>query len=61
MRVLVLTPYPYGTVAGPRSTFELWEPVLREAGIELEYLVFESDRLHEVLYEPGHTARRWRR
>lgn len=52
MRVLVLTPYPYGTTAGPRSTFELWEPVLRDAGIELEYLVFESDRLHRILYQP---------
>lgn len=53
MRVLVLTPYPYGTVAGPRSTFELWEPVLRETGIELDYLVFESEKLHDVLYVPG--------
>jgi glycosyltransferase involved in cell wall biosynthesis len=56
MRVLVLTPYPYGTVAGPRSSFELWERVLAEAGITLDYAVFETDRLHEVIYTPGHTA-----
>lgn len=53
MHVLVMTPYPYGTVAGPRSSFELWERVLAEAGIHLEYAVFESDRLHEILNEPG--------
>ena len=50
MRVLVLTPYPYGTTAGPRSSFELWERVLREADISLEYAVFETDRLHEIIY-----------
>lgn len=54
MRVLVMTPYPYGTVAGPRSSFELWEPILAEAGIRFEYAVFETDRLHEILYSPGH-------
>jgi glycosyltransferase involved in cell wall biosynthesis len=53
MRVLVLTPYAYGTVPGPRSSFELWERVLREAGIDLDYLVFETDGLREVLYQPG--------
>jgi glycosyltransferase involved in cell wall biosynthesis len=56
MRVLVLTPYAYGTVPGPRSSFELWERVLLEAGIELDYLVFETDRLREVIYEPGRVA-----
>jgi glycosyltransferase involved in cell wall biosynthesis len=56
MRVLVLTPYAYGTVPGPRSSFELWERVLAEAGIELEYLVFETDRLREVIYERGRVA-----
>jgi glycosyltransferase involved in cell wall biosynthesis len=53
MRVLVLTPYPYGKVPGPRSSFELWERVLREANIELDYAVFETDRLHEILYLEG--------
>jgi L-malate glycosyltransferase len=56
MRVLVLTPYPYGTTAGPRSSFELWERVLQEADISLEYAVFETDRLHEILYERGRQA-----
>jgi glycosyltransferase involved in cell wall biosynthesis len=54
MRVLVLTPYPYGTTAGPRSSFERWERVLRQAGITLDYAVFETDRLHEIIYRAGH-------
>jgi glycosyltransferase involved in cell wall biosynthesis len=56
MRVLVLTPYPYGTTAGPRSSFELWEKVLHEAGISLEYAVFETARLREIIYQHGLTA-----
>ena len=56
MRVLVLTPYPYGTAPGPRSSFELWERVLAQAGIELRYAVFESERLQEIIYRPGETA-----
>jgi glycosyltransferase involved in cell wall biosynthesis len=60
MRVLVLTPYAYGTVPGPRSSFELWERVLRESDIHLDYLVFETAALHEVLYEPGRVpAKAW--
>ncbi len=53
MRVLVLTPYPYGTVAGPRSSFELWERVLNQADIELHYSVFETERLYEIIYLEG--------
>jgi len=56
MRVLVLTPYPYGTTAGPRSSFELWERVLHEAGISFDYAVFETDRLHRILYAQGRAA-----
>lgn len=58
MRVLVLTPYPYGSTAGPRSSFELWERVLAEAGITLEYAVFETDELHEIIYKPVGIARK---
>lgn len=53
-----MTPYPYGTVAGPRSSFELWERVLADAGITLEYAVFETDRLHEIMNEPGQHAQK---
>lgn len=58
MRVLVLTPYPYGTTAGPRSSFELWERVLREAGISFDYAVFETDRLHRILNTRGQAAQK---
>jgi glycosyltransferase involved in cell wall biosynthesis len=58
MHVLVLTPYPHGTVAGPRSSFELWESILREADIHLHYAVFETERLHEVVQQPGRTVRK---
>ena len=56
MKVLVLTPYLYGTAPGPRSSIELWERVLRPAGVTFEYAPFESQRLHDVLHQPGHTA-----
>ena len=56
MKVLVLTPYLYGTAPGPRSSIELWERVLEPAGISFDYAPFETERLHEVLYEPGHTG-----
>jgi glycosyltransferase involved in cell wall biosynthesis len=55
MRVLVLTPYRYGTAPGPRSSIELWERVLAPAGITFAYAPFETERLHEILYQPGHT------
>jgi glycosyltransferase involved in cell wall biosynthesis len=45
-------------VAGPRSSFELWERVLREADIHLHYAVFETDRLHEIVQQPGHMGRK---
>lgn len=55
MRVLVLTPYLYGTTPGPRSSIELWERVLAPEGITFEYSAFESQRLHEIIYQPGRT------
>jgi glycosyltransferase involved in cell wall biosynthesis len=57
-RVLVLTPYPYGTTAGPRSSFELWERALAEADISLDYAVFETERLHAIVYQRGRTAKK---
>ena len=44
----------FGTVPGPRSSFELWESVLRDADIHLDYAVFETQRLHDIVHEPGH-------
>src|SRR5437868_3744395 len=53
MRVLVLTPYLYGTAPGPRTSIELWERVLEPAGITFEYASFESQRLHDIIYSKG--------
>ena len=55
-RVLVLTPYRYGTAPGPRASFELWERVLAQADITLDYAVFETDRLHEIIYQQRRTV-----
>jgi glycosyltransferase involved in cell wall biosynthesis len=53
LRILVLTPYLYGTAPGPRASIELWERVLEPAGITFEYVPFESERLHEIIYARG--------
>ena len=53
MRVLVLTPYLYDTAPGPRTSIELWERVLKPEGISFEYVPFESQRLHEIIYAEG--------
>lgn len=53
MTILVLTPYLYGTTAGPRSGIELWERILRPEGIEFEYSAFENQALHDLIYERG--------
>jgi glycosyltransferase involved in cell wall biosynthesis len=54
--VLVLTPYQYGHAPGSRSSYELWDRVLKSAGIELHYAPFETDRLRAVLHRTGHYA-----
>jgi glycosyltransferase involved in cell wall biosynthesis len=58
MRILVLTPYLYGTAPGPRSSIELWERVLEPIGITFEYSPFEDERLHDVIYQPGKLFRK---
>jgi len=56
MRVLALTPNLYGISPGQRTSIELWQRVLEPAGISMEFSSFETDELHAVIYEPGHTA-----
>jgi glycosyltransferase involved in cell wall biosynthesis len=60
MRVLILTPYLYGTAPGPRSSIELWERVLAPAGITFDYAPFEDERLHAVIYARGRVAEKAR-
>lgn len=56
MEVLALVPHQYGHAPGQRSSIELWESVLTPAGIRIHYAPFETERLHEVLFHPGHYA-----
>ncbi len=54
MEVLVLIPYLYGFTPGQRSSVELWERPLKKAGINFHYSAFETDRLRNIFYKPGH-------
>ena len=58
IRVLVLTPYLYGVVPGPRSSIELWEQVLEREGIVFEYAPFMDEELDRQLYRPGGIAKK---
>lgn len=58
-RLLVLANKAEGIAPGQRYRFEQWGPYLeREHGITLDLLPFESPRLTEILYRPGHTAQK---
>jgi len=52
-RVLALVPSEHGYSPGQRSTIELWERPLREAGFALEYAPFETPALRRVLGKTG--------
>ncbi len=53
MRVLTLVPNQKGFSPGQRGSIELWESVLKSAGIELDYAPFETDKLSQILYKSG--------
>lgn len=56
MRVLALIPSQKGHSPGQRGSIELWEDILKPAGIELSFAPFETDKLREVLYTEGKSA-----
>ncbi len=56
MNILALVPYQYGFAPGQRSSIELWEQVLAPAGFRIHYVPFESDRLHQIIYQTGRYA-----
>ena len=58
VHVLALTPNLYGVSPGQRSSIELWEKVLEPAGIFVDHSSFETERLREVIYSPGHYGRK---
>ncbi len=53
MRILALTPYQLGYAPGQRGSIELWQQNLTDAGIELEFSAFETDKLRRILYLNG--------
>jgi len=57
LRVLVLADKMRGLAPGQRFRFEQWAPRLaRDHAIALDLVPFESPRLTELLYKPGHHA-----
>jgi glycosyltransferase involved in cell wall biosynthesis len=53
MEVLALVPSKPGYSPGQRGSVELWARVLEPAGIHLHWAPFETERLREILYQPG--------
>lgn len=53
MKVLSLIPYQQGYAAGQRGSIELWEKVLKPAGVDLEFAPFETERLRQIIYSSG--------
>jgi len=58
MKVLAVVPSIHDTSPGQRFRIELWEPILRENGIEITYAPFETDELREVLHRRGNVLRK---
>lgn len=56
LRVVALVPNILRTSPGQRSSIEAWVPHLREANIHVDFQVFETPELHEVLYTRGNTT-----
>lgn len=57
VRLLTLVSKRPGISPGQRFRLEQWAPHLRsQHGIELEFRAFESRRLTDILYRPGHRA-----
>lgn len=53
MKILALVPNQKGHAPGQRGSIELWESVLADEGIEIEYAPFETEALRQILYKSG--------
>jgi glycosyltransferase involved in cell wall biosynthesis len=58
MRILAIVPSIYDTSPGQRFRIEQWEHLLRERGAEITYAPFESEQLHQLLYQQGSIGRK---
>jgi glycosyltransferase involved in cell wall biosynthesis len=54
-KVIALVPNVLGWSPGQRVRIELWATFLEEAGWTVEFLPFEDDNLHNILYRSGST------
>lgn len=53
MNVLTLVPNVRGFSPGQRGSIELWEDILAAENIRLHFAPFETERLHEIIYQSG--------
>lgn len=53
VRVLAIVPTVPDRSPGQRFRIEQWEPFCAEAGVDVEFVAFESERLHDLLYAQG--------
>jgi glycosyltransferase involved in cell wall biosynthesis len=60
MIILAIVPCCYDKSPGQRFRMEQWEPLLRRAGIVIEFAPFECEELHASLYESGGVCRKLR-
>jgi glycosyltransferase involved in cell wall biosynthesis len=58
MKILFVVPYPEGTAPSQRFRFEQYFPALSEAGIGYDVASFLDLPGWNVLYRPGHVARK---
>lgn len=54
MKVLILTPYPFGKAASQRFRFEQYLELLKEKGIDYTISPFYSEKTFEILYQKGY-------
>ena len=57
-RILFLVPYPVKRAPSQRFRVELFEPVLKDAGISYTVSPFMSERTWDILYKPGNTLKK---
>ena len=60
MIILAIVPCCYDKSPGQRFRMEQWEPLLRRAGIVIDFAPFECEELHASLYESGVVCRKLR-
>jgi glycosyltransferase involved in cell wall biosynthesis len=58
MRVAAFVPYQPGYCSGQKFRIELWAGALASRGVAVQFFPFTSDAVTDVLYKPGHHARK---